>query len=109
MRDEQFYTKISKCVLVKKSITYLRHLITERGVEIDPSRIKKVKLWPTLQNIQEVRSFLGVVNFLQNPNYPSFVCGAFQFPTPRAQVPIHNQTIVDWNKPETNENGQKLC
>ena len=65
MRDEQFYTKISKCVLVKKSITYLRHLITERGVEFDPSRIEKVKLWPTFCNIREVQSFLGFVRFLQ--------------------------------------------
>lgn len=44
-----------------------------------------------------------------NPNYPSFVCSTFQFPTPRTPVPIHNEKIVDWNKPETNGNGQKLC
>ena len=65
LHDKQFYAKISKCVFVKNSITYLRHLITERGFEIDPSRIEKVKLWPTLRNIREVRSFLGFVGFLR--------------------------------------------
>ena len=44
LRDKQFYAKISKCEFFKKSITYLGHLITERGVEIDPSRIEKIKL-----------------------------------------------------------------
>ena len=65
LRDKQFYAKISKCEFFKKSITYLGHLITERGVEIDPSRIEKIKLWPTLRNIREVRSFLGFVGFLR--------------------------------------------
>ena len=44
--------------------------------------------------------------------YQRVFLSSFQFPTPRAPVPIHNQKIVDWNKPETNgkwENGQKLC
>ena len=59
LRDKQFYAKISKCEFFKKSITYLGHLITERGVEIDPSRIEKIKLWPTLRNIREVRSSFG--------------------------------------------------
>ena len=51
LRDKQFYAKISKCEFFKKSITYLGHVITERGVEIDPSHIEKIKLWPTLRNI----------------------------------------------------------
>ena len=63
--EKQFYAKISKCEFFKKSITYLGHLITERGVEIDPSRIEKIKLWPTLRNIREVRSFLRFVEILQ--------------------------------------------
>ena len=54
LHDKLFYAKISKCEFFKKSITYLGHLITEQGVEIDPSRIEKVKLWPTIWNIREV-------------------------------------------------------
>ena len=65
LRDKQLYAKISKCEFFKKSITYLGHLITKRGVEIDPSRIDKVKLWPTLPNILEVLLFHGFVGFLQ--------------------------------------------
>ena len=63
--DKKFYAKISKCEFFKKSIIYFGHLITERGVKIDPSHIEEVKLWPTLWNIQEVRSFLGFVGFLR--------------------------------------------
>ena len=66
--------RFTKCKFFKKSITYLGHHIIERGVQIDPSRIEKVKLWPTLRNIQEVRSFLGFVGFLRKSfrNYSQF-------------------------------------
>ena len=67
LRDKQFYAKISKCKFFKKSITYLGHIITERGVKIDPSRIEKIKLWPTLRNIREVRSFLRNYSQLTTP------------------------------------------
>ena len=54
LRDKQFYAKISKCEIFKKSITYLGHLITERVVESYTFLIEKVKFWPTLRNIREV-------------------------------------------------------
>ncbi len=65
LRKHNFYAKISKCEFFKKSITYLGHLITERGVQIDPSRTEKVKLWPIPRTVRELRSFLGFVGFLR--------------------------------------------
>ena len=65
LRDNSFYAKHSKCDFFQKSIVYLGHLITENGVEIEPSRIEKVKLWPIPRNIRELRSFLGFVGFLR--------------------------------------------
>ena len=52
--DNSFYAKHSKCDFFQKSIVYLGHLITENGVEIEPSRIEKVKLWPIPCNIREL-------------------------------------------------------
>ena len=63
--DKQFYAKLSKCEFFKRSITYLGHLITDQGIQIDPSRIEKVKLWPVPRNVRELRSFLGFVKFLR--------------------------------------------
>jgi hypothetical protein len=65
LRDKHFYAKLSKCEFFKSSITYLGHLITDQGLQIDPSRIEKVKLWPVPRNVRELRSFLGFVSFLR--------------------------------------------
>ena len=66
-----FYAKHSKCDFFQKSIVYLGHLIMEHGIEIEPSHIEKVKLWPIPRNIRELRSFLGFVGILPlNPTSP---------------------------------------
>ena len=65
LRNHSFYAKHSKCEFFQRSIVYLGHLVTERGLEIEPSRIEKVKLWPVPRNIRELRSFLGFVGFLR--------------------------------------------
>ena len=51
---------IQNVIIFQKSIVYLGHLITENGVEIEPSRIEKVKLWPIPRNIHEFKIILRV-------------------------------------------------
>ena len=60
---------IQNMIFFQKSIVYLGHLITENGVEIEPSRIEKVKLWPIPRNIHELRSFLGFVGLFYEKQF----------------------------------------
>ena len=69
LQEIQFYAKISKCEVFKKFINYLDHLITERGVEIDPSCIEEVKIWLAPYTIIKLRSFLGFVDLFPTKIY----------------------------------------
>lgn len=39
-----------KCVLFRKNVKYLGHVILEEGITIDSEKIKTVKEWPVPQN-----------------------------------------------------------
>ncbi|UYV83430.1 K02A2.6-like [Cordylochernes scorpioides] len=52
-----------KCIFSVKEITFLGHLITERGVLPDPDKVQAIREFPSPSSISEVRRFLGMVNF----------------------------------------------
>lgn len=60
-RLKDFGLKLSpeKCQFFKKSVKYLGHIVSEKGVETDPSKIEALTTWPRPNNIKELKSFLG--------------------------------------------------
>ena len=44
-------------------VEYLGLVLSEGCMEMDPVKIARVRDWPTLKNITEVKSFMGFVNF----------------------------------------------
>ncbi|GJS40579.1 reverse transcriptase [Tanacetum coccineum] len=44
--DHEFYVKKSKCVFGTDSLEYLGHIISGRGVEVDPKKVSAVSGWP---------------------------------------------------------------
>ena len=57
------YAKLSKCEFWLFSISFLRHVINEEGISVDPSKIEAIVNWPTPTNVSEVRSFLGLAGY----------------------------------------------
>ena len=55
--------KPSKCNFFMKEVKYLGHVISERGIETDPDKIKALQEWPVPSNITELRSFLGFAGY----------------------------------------------
>ena len=49
-------------LLLQKKITYLGHVVSEEGVEVDPKKTEAVKKWPVPKTVINVRSFLGFTN-----------------------------------------------
>jgi hypothetical protein len=63
LRENQLYAKLNKCDFWLKEVSFLAHIIYEGGISIDPSKVKDVLSWNTLQNVSDIRSFLGLVGY----------------------------------------------
>ncbi|KAL1250536.1 hypothetical protein QQF64_018332 [Cirrhinus molitorella] len=46
-----------------KSVKYLGHVVSEKGVETDPEKISALTTWPKPTNINELKSFLGFTGY----------------------------------------------
>ena len=69
--------KPSKCHLLQKSVHYLGHILSARGVETDPGKIKCIADWPVPTCPRELKQFLGLASY-----YRRFVKGFAQLASP---------------------------
>ncbi|KAK9053496.1 hypothetical protein SSX86_030130 [Deinandra increscens subsp. villosa] len=63
LKKEQLYAKYSKCEFWLKEVQFLGHIVNEKGIHVDPSKIEAVKSWCTPTTPTEVRSFLGLAGY----------------------------------------------
>ena len=49
--------KPSKCEIFKSKITYLGHVVSSQGIELDPKKVEAVKNWTVPKTVTDVRSF----------------------------------------------------
>ena len=61
--ERELYLKPEKCAFHQTEIEFLEHLVGRDGIKIDPKKISSILEWPTLENVKNVQSFLGFVNF----------------------------------------------
>jgi len=47
-----------------KEVIFMGHVIGERGLQPDPAKVKAISDMASPTNIEELRRFLGIVNFL---------------------------------------------
>jgi len=57
------FLKPEKCKFEKTEVEYLRVIISQNSVKMDPVRVPGVTEWPTPSNRKEVQSFLSFTNF----------------------------------------------
>jgi hypothetical protein len=60
LRSHQLYAKFSKCEFWMQKISFLGHVLTAEGVEVDPEKVKAVSEWKHPTSPSEIRSFLGL-------------------------------------------------
>ena len=53
---------LDKCVFSTKQVKFLGHVISSNGIEVDQDKVKAIADLPAPTNVQEVRTFLGMVN-----------------------------------------------
>ena len=80
-----------KCEFGMRRVSYLGHIISNKGVSVDEGKFASMKSWPTPKNLKELRGFLRLTGY-----YRRFVMGYAQL-----TKALMNQLKKDsfaWNK-----------
>jgi hypothetical protein len=65
LKREKFYVCKAKSSFAQKEIKYLGHIVNEQGIRSDPKKVEAVQTWPVSENVHDVKSFLGLVNYFR--------------------------------------------
>lgn len=52
-----------KCEFLRKEVTYLGHLVTEKGIKPDPKKIEIARNFPQPKSQRDIKSFLGFAGY----------------------------------------------
>eukprot|EP00253_Pinus_taeda_P031096 PITA_31096 len=63
LREHKLYAKPNKCSFFQTEVRYLGHVVSKEGIAIDPEKIKDNMAWVAPKNMDEVRSFMGLVGY----------------------------------------------
>ena len=61
--EVELHQNKDKCFCLKSSVEYLGHIIDENGLHPTTEKVKANKEAPKPRNIEELRSFLGIINY----------------------------------------------
>ena len=62
--EKDLHLKADKFKLDCDTVTFFGHLLTKDGMKPDPEKVKDIREWPAPKDINELKSFLGAVNYL---------------------------------------------
>lgn len=63
-REQNIKLNKEKLDLRSDNVTFMGHQITKDGLQTDPEKVNAIKNYPPPTNIEELRRFLGMVNYL---------------------------------------------
>ncbi|GKC84007.1 putative reverse transcriptase domain-containing protein [Tanacetum coccineum] len=63
LEKEKLCGKFSKCEFWLQEVRFLKHVVNNEGIHVDPSKIEAVKNWKPPKTPTEIRSFLGLAGY----------------------------------------------
>ena len=91
LRTHQLYAKLSKCEFWLNNVSFLGHVISKKGGQVDPKKVEAVSNWSRPTNVTEIRSFLGMAGY-----YRRFVKDFSRISTPLTRL-IRKQVKFEWD------------
>ena len=92
LRKEQLYAKLSKCEFWLNEVSFLGHLVSKEGIQVDPRKIEVIIEWKPPRNVTEVHSFLGLVSY-----YRRFVKGFSMTAGPMTRL-LQKNVKFEWSE-----------
>ena len=89
LRENKLYAKFSKCQFWLDSVAFLRHVISTKGVFVDPQKIEAIVNWKPPTNVTEIRSFRGLAGY-----YRKFVEGFSKLAAPLTKLTRKEEKFV---------------
>jgi ribonuclease HI len=88
----QLYAKFSKCEFWLQKVSYLGHVLTTKGIEVDPEKVKAVSELKQPSLVSEILSFLGFDGY-----YGRFIEGFSKIAQPMTKLLRKDKKFV-WSE-----------
>jgi hypothetical protein len=97
LREKKLFGKFSKCLFYQSKIHYLGHVISDKGIAVDPTKVKAIMECLAPMNASEVCSFMGLEGY-----YRWFFEGFSKIENPITKLQKKNKKFV-WTEKCTEE------
>jgi len=89
LRERQLYGKLSKCEVWLEEVQFLGHVISAKGISVNPAKVEAMLKWERQKSVTEVRSFVGWAGY-----YRRFVEGFSMIVGPLTQSTRNDQPFI---------------
>jgi hypothetical protein len=101
LMSRQLYAKLDKYDFWLKEVTFLGHVVSSKGIFMNPQKVEVVVRWERPTTVTEIRSFLGLAGY-----YRRFIEGFSTIATPLTRLTRKN-IRWEWSK-KCDESFQEL-
>lgn len=63
LAEHKLYANWKKCEFGQRVVSYLGHVISEKGVEVDMEKVKSIMDWPVPTTLRALRGFFGLTGY----------------------------------------------
>jgi len=89
LKEKKLYAKLSKCEFWLEEVKFLGHVISNKGVLVDSTKVEAVLQWEPQNTVTEIRSFLDLAGY-----YRRFIEGFSKIALPLTQLTKKGQPFV---------------
>eukprot|EP00877_Chromochloris_zofingiensis_P004554 jgi/Chrzof1/1409/Cz10g06220.t1 len=95
LREHKLFAKRKKCEFAKASLSFLGHVLSKDGIQVDVSKVQAILDWPQPTDVHELRSFLGMCSY-----YRRFVPQFAKVAAPLTDLTRNNRSLQEWDVPQ---------
>src|SRR5436305_4001424 len=92
LRDSFLKIKLCKCFFCFPNISFLGHIVGRSGIAVDPSKVEKIKNFPILKDLKELRAAHELFSY-----YRKFIKDFFKIAKPMLKL-LKKDTSFEWKE-----------